>query len=82
MQDLADRAISDLDGEHFDVPEPARRIEAMIAPTSDGARVWLQARAEARDRAKDASSLKDFHSRALGPGPMGLDPLRQELARL
>ena len=32
-------------------------------------------------RAKDAFSLKDFHSRALGPGPMGLDPLRQELAR-
>jgi uncharacterized protein (DUF885 family) len=47
-----------------------------------GAQVWLQARAEARDRAKDAFSLKDFHSRALGLGPMGLDPLRQELARL
>jgi uncharacterized protein (DUF885 family) len=36
MQDLADRAISDLHGEHFDVPEQARRIEAIIAPTSDG----------------------------------------------
>jgi uncharacterized protein (DUF885 family) len=47
-----------------------------------GAQVWLQARAQARDRAKDAFSLKDFHSRALGLGPMGLDPLREALARL
>jgi uncharacterized protein (DUF885 family) len=31
---------------------------------------------------KMPSALKDFHSRALGLGPMGLDPLRQALARL
>ena len=36
MQDFADRTIAELHGTHFDVPEPARRIEAMIAPTSDG----------------------------------------------
>jgi uncharacterized protein (DUF885 family) len=36
MQDFADRVIAELDGTHFDIPEPARRIEAMIAPTSDG----------------------------------------------
>jgi uncharacterized protein (DUF885 family) len=36
MQDFADRTISELDGTHFDIPAPARRIEAMIAPTSDG----------------------------------------------
>jgi uncharacterized protein (DUF885 family) len=36
MQDFADRTITELDGTHFDIPEPARRIEAMIAPTSDG----------------------------------------------
>jgi uncharacterized protein (DUF885 family) len=47
-----------------------------------GAQIWLQARAEATDRAKNAFSLKEFHSRALGLGPMGLDPLRQVLARL
>ena len=47
-----------------------------------GAQIWLQARADARDRAKDGFSLKDFHSRALGLGPMGLDPLRQALAQL
>jgi uncharacterized protein (DUF885 family) len=47
-----------------------------------GAQIWLQARAEATARAKDAFSLKTFHSSALGLGPMGLDPLRQALARL
>jgi uncharacterized protein (DUF885 family) len=36
MQDFADRTIAEMHGTHFDVPEPARRIEAMIAPTSDG----------------------------------------------
>jgi uncharacterized protein (DUF885 family) len=36
MQDLAERTISELDGVHFDIPEPARRIEACLAPTSDG----------------------------------------------
>jgi uncharacterized protein (DUF885 family) len=37
MQDLADRTIAELHGKHFDIPEPVRRIECMIAPTSDGA---------------------------------------------
>jgi uncharacterized protein (DUF885 family) len=36
MQMKADQAIQDLHGTHFDVPEPARRIECMIAPTHDG----------------------------------------------
>ncbi|MBT8228544.1 MAG: DUF885 domain-containing protein [Dactylosporangium sp.] len=36
MQSLADRTIADLHGTHFDIPEPVRRIECMIAPTSDG----------------------------------------------
>lgn len=37
MQNLADKAIADLHGTHFDIPEPVRRIECCIAPTSDGA---------------------------------------------
>jgi len=37
MQELADQAIADLHGTHFDIPEPVRRIECSIAPTSDGA---------------------------------------------
>ena len=36
MQDLADQAVADLHGTHFDIPEPVRRIECCIAPTSDG----------------------------------------------
>ena len=36
MQELADQAISELNGTHFDIPEQVRRIECMIAPTSDG----------------------------------------------
>ena len=36
MQGFADAAVADLSGTHFDIPEPARRIECMLAPTSDG----------------------------------------------
>jgi uncharacterized protein (DUF885 family) len=36
MQELAERAMAELDGTHFDIPPPARRIEAAIAPTNDG----------------------------------------------
>src|SRR5580693_3722110 len=46
-----------------------------------GERVWLQAREEAKARAAGAFSLKDFHSRALSLGAMGLDPLREALSR-
>lgn len=37
MQNLADKSIADLHGTHFDIPEPVRRIECCLAPTSDGA---------------------------------------------
>ncbi len=36
MQDLADRTIEEMAGVHFDIPDPIRRIECMIAPTNDG----------------------------------------------
>jgi uncharacterized protein (DUF885 family) len=36
MQALADKAISELDGTHFDIEPPARRIECCLTPTSDG----------------------------------------------
>jgi uncharacterized protein (DUF885 family) len=36
MQELADRTISEMHGTHFDIPEPARRIECCLAPTGDG----------------------------------------------
>jgi uncharacterized protein (DUF885 family) len=36
MQQLADRAVDELAGVHFDIPEELRRIECRIAPTHDG----------------------------------------------
>jgi uncharacterized protein (DUF885 family) len=36
MQALADKAMADLHGTHFDIPEQVRRIECCLAPTSDG----------------------------------------------
>ncbi|NYI67908.1 DUF885 domain-containing protein [Spelaeicoccus albus] len=36
MQDLADTAVRELAGTHFDIPDPVRTIECKIAPTQDG----------------------------------------------
>jgi uncharacterized protein (DUF885 family) len=47
-----------------------------------GERIWLQARQDAMARAGGAFSLKGFHAKALSLGAMGLDPLREALARV
>jgi uncharacterized protein (DUF885 family) len=47
-----------------------------------GERIWLQAREDARERKGASFDLKEFHSQALALGCLGLDPLRQALARL
>ena len=47
-----------------------------------GERIWLQAREDARARQGADFSLSDFHSQALALGSIGLDPLREALARL
>lgn len=47
-----------------------------------GERLWRQARDEARRRMRDSFDLKDFHTRALNMGGMGLDTLREQLAQL
>ncbi|MGH3435320.1 MAG: DUF885 domain-containing protein [Sciscionella sp.] len=44
-----------------------------------GERLWLAAREEARRRAGDTFDLKEFHTRALRMGSMGLDTLRERL---
>lgn len=36
MQELADKTIAEMAGVHFDIPEPIRRIECMLAPTNEG----------------------------------------------
>jgi len=46
-----------------------------------GEKVWLDARADARERHGSTFDLKQFHSYALDLGSMGLGPLRDELAR-
>jgi uncharacterized protein (DUF885 family) len=37
LQDLLDRTVASLDGPHFDIPAPVRRVEAMIAPPGGAA---------------------------------------------
>lgn len=37
LQDMMDRAIGDLDGTHFDIADPIRTVEAMIAPAGSAA---------------------------------------------
>ena len=36
MQQLSDRAVAELSASHFDVPDPIKRLECMIAPTQEG----------------------------------------------
>jgi uncharacterized protein (DUF885 family) len=40
LQDLLDRTIAELDGVHFDIPEPVKRVEAMIAPPGGAAAMY------------------------------------------
>jgi uncharacterized protein (DUF885 family) len=47
-----------------------------------GERLWLAAREDAKLRQGDAFDIKDFHTRALKLGGMGLDTLREQLAQL
>lgn len=44
-----------------------------------GERYWLRAREAARKAAGDAFDLKDYHTKALSIGPMGLAQLEREL---
>lgn len=36
MQAMSDKAVPELAGVHFDIPEPVRRLECLIAPTTSG----------------------------------------------
>jgi uncharacterized protein (DUF885 family) len=47
-----------------------------------GERIWLQARDEVRSRQGTDFDLMAFHRAALDLGSIGLDPLREALARL
>ncbi|MCE7079826.1 DUF885 domain-containing protein [Streptomyces sp. ST2-7A] len=43
LQEFMDRAIADLHGTHFDLPEPVRRVESMIAPFGSAAAPYYTA---------------------------------------
>ncbi len=47
-----------------------------------GERIWLQAREDVRARQGAAFDLKAFHRSALDLGSLGLDPMREALARI
>lgn len=36
MQETSDRAVEELSRDHFDIPEPVKALECMIAPTQEG----------------------------------------------
>jgi uncharacterized protein (DUF885 family) len=40
LQDLMDRTVRDLDGTHFETPDPVKRVEAMIAPPGGAAAMY------------------------------------------
>lgn len=40
LQDLMDRTVEDLNGDHFHIPPPVRRIEAMMAPDGGAAAMY------------------------------------------
>ncbi len=40
LQDFMDRTIAELDGVHFDIPEPVKRVEAMIAEPGGAAAMY------------------------------------------
>lgn len=50
LQDLMDATIADLDGKHFDIPEPIKRVEAMIAPPGGAAAMYYTGPSEDMSR--------------------------------
>lgn len=46
LQDLMDRTIAEMHGVHFDIPEPVRTVEAMIAPPGGAAAMYYTPPAE------------------------------------
>ena len=46
LQDLLDTTIAELDGVHFDIPDPVKRVEAMIAPPGGAAAMYYSGPSE------------------------------------
>ena len=57
LQALMDRTIAELDGTHFDIPQPVKRVEAMIAPPGGAAAMYYtRPRSEERRVGKECRS--------------------------
>jgi uncharacterized protein (DUF885 family) len=71
-----------LEPHDFAVSEVDRYLSMPAQATSYkvGERVWLEVREAARQRFGEQFDLKKFHAHSLALGPMGLDPLRAEMA--
>jgi uncharacterized protein (DUF885 family) len=46
LQDLLDTTTAELDGVHFDIPDPVKRVEAMIAPPGGAAAMYYSGPSE------------------------------------
>ena len=46
LQDLLDTTVVELDGVHFDIPDPVKRVEAMIAPPGGAAAMYYSGPSE------------------------------------
>ena len=46
LQDLLDTTVAELDGVHFDIPDPVKRVEAMIAPPGGAAAMYYSGPSE------------------------------------
>ena len=76
--------------EHCSTDEPTLRFEldrylgwpGQAPAYKVGERIWLEARADAQRRQGADFDLRQFHADALNLGPLGLDPLRDALARI
>jgi hypothetical protein len=78
------------------VADPSGRVRAVLPAVADGQEEDLHSRVDVRERPaapdrgaepgihgpEEPSALKDFHAKALSLGAMGLDPMREALARV
>jgi uncharacterized protein (DUF885 family) len=46
LQELLDTTVAELDGVHFDIPDPVKRVEAMIAPPGGAAAMYYSGPSE------------------------------------
>ena len=71
MQDLQDRTIAEMDGVHFDIPEPVKRIEALISPPGGALAMYYTPPSEDFSRPGRAPGLHGGDLNLTRNGPKG-----------